>query len=244
MSERLQKVIARAGICSRRKAEDLIVANRVKVNGIVVNKLGSLVNDGDTILIDNKKINFNPQFETYILNKPQRVLSSSSDDRDRVCVVDMIKSKTRLFPIGRLDYYSTGLILISNDGDLMQLLMHPKNHLPRHYHVKIRGRLQDWQIEKIESGLRTKESYYRGCPISNVKIDDDKKITHFDITLFEGRNRQIRKMMEYFHHEVIRLHRFALGPILLDNLGSGCYRKLSDEEILTLKAICKKRISV
>ncbi len=244
MGERLQKVIAGAGVCSRRKAEDLILAKRVKVNGIVCDKLGTLVNNDDIILVDNKKINKASNKVTFILNKPQRVLSSSSDDRDRKCVVDLIKSNMRLFPIGRLDYYSTGLILVSNDGDLMQLLMHPKNHLPRKYHVKIRGRLQEWQINKIRAGLKTEDTTYQPCVIDNIEIDNDKKMTHFDITLYEGKNRQIRKMMEFFHHEVIKLHRFALGPILLDNLGSGCYRQLSEDEIITLKAICRKRMIV
>lgn len=244
MGERLQKVIAGAGICSRRKAEDLILAKRVKVNGIVCDKLGTLVDSNDVILVDNKKITKGSNKVTFILNKPQRVLSSSSDDRDRRCVVDLIKSNARLFPIGRLDYYSTGLILVSNDGDLMQLLMHPKNHLPRKYHVKIRGRLQDWQIDKIRSGLKTEDNVYQPCVIDNIEIDNDKKTTHFDITLYEGKNRQIRKMMEFFHHEVIKLHRYALGPILLDNLGSGCYRQLSEDEIITLKAICRKRMIV
>lgn len=240
MRQRLQKVIAQAGIASRRKAEELILEGKVKVNGIVVKELGTQVDATDFINVNGKTISFEDKV-TYLINKPARVLSSSSDDRNRICVVDLIKDKRRLFPVGRLDYQSTGLLLVSNDGELTNLLTHPKHEFSKQYHVKIRGTLTDSQKVLIEKGLKTKEENYLPAQISNVQIDSDKKQTHFDITLHEGKNREIRKMMEFFHHEVIKLHRFAFGPLEIGKLASGSYRKLTEEETRILKLLAKKK---
>lgn len=239
MKERLQKKIAAAGITSRRKAEELIVNGHVKVNGIVISQLGTLVDDHDDIQVHGKTIKTQKML-TIMLNKPAGVLSSVSDDRQRKTVIDLISHKVRLFPVGRLDYRSTGLLLLTNDGDLAHSLTHPKYHLPKVYHVKIRGSLQASQIALIENGLRTKEEKYQPATIKNVKIDLEKKQTHFDITLYEGKNREIRKMMEHFHHEVLKLNRFQIGPLQLGKLGSGQYRELSQDEIDLLIYVVQK----
>lgn len=240
MKQRLQKVIAQAGLASRRKAEELILEGKVKVNGIIVKELGTQVDSNDSINVSGKTISFEDRV-TYLINKPARVLSSSSDDRDRICVVDLIKDKRRLFPVGRLDYQSTGLLLVSNDGELTNLLTHPKHEFSKQYHVKIRGTLTESQKLLVEKGLQTKEEKYLPAQINNIKVDSEKKQTHFDITLHEGKNREIRKMMEHFHHEVIKLHRFAFGPLEIGKLASGSYRKLTEEETRMLKLLAKKR---
>lgn len=234
MKQRLQKVIAQAGIASRRKAEELIVNNQVKVNGIVVNQLGTLVDETDTIQVNNKTIKKEAKV-IYMINKPMGVLSSSSDDRERKVVIDLIDDQRRLYPIGRLDYNTTGLLLVTNDGQLAQQIIHPSNELSKEYHVKIRGQLTQKDIDLCHKGLKTKEEHYRPVEIKNVNVDTEKKITHFDIVLYEGKNRQIRKMMEFLHHDVMKLHRFRIGPLSLGKLPTGRYRRLSDEEIIRLQ---------
>ncbi len=240
MKQRLQKVIAQAGIASRRKAEDMILNNQVKVNGKIVNQLGTQVDENDTILVNNKPIKFETKV-VYMINKPTGILSSSSDDRERKVVVDLIKDQRRLYPVGRLDYNSTGLLLVTNDGSFSQQIIHPSSEVSKEYHVKIRGTLTKRDIELCEKGLKTKEEQYQPVRINNVRIDSDKKITHFDITLYEGKNRQIRKMMEYLHHDVLKLHRFRLGPLQLGNLASGSYRLLNEEEIQRLLASANRK---
>lgn len=233
MKERLQKVIAHAGIASRRKAEEMILAKRVKVNGIVIDQLGATVDENDKIQIDNKTIKRESKV-IYMINKPLSVLSSASDDRERVVVVDLINDQRRLYPVGRLDYNSSGLLLVTNDGEFAQKVIHPSSHIPKEYHVKVRGQLTQKSIDLLHKGLRTKEESYYPVKISSVKVDTEKKITHFDIILYEGKNRQIRKMMEHLHHDVLKLHRFRIGPLQLGKLASGQYRKLTEEEVTRL----------
>lgn len=240
MKQRLQKVMAQAGIASRRKAEEMILNNEVKVNGKIVNELGTQVDENDTILVNNKPIKFESKV-VYMINKPTSVLSASSDDRDRKVVVDLIKDHRRLYPVGRLDYHSTGLLLVTNDGKFSQQIIHPSSQVSKEYHVKIRGTLTKRDIELCENGLKTKEEQYRPVKINNVRIDAEKKVTHFVMTLYEGKNRQIRKMMEYLHHDVLKLHRFRLGPLQLGNLASGTYRLLNEEEIKRLLASANRK---
>lgn len=240
MTQRLQKVLAQAGVASRRKAEELIASGKVKVNGKVVTEMGIQVSPEDSIQVNNKSIKLESK-TVYMINKPMGVLSASSDDRDRKVIVDYINDKRRLFPVGRLDYNTTGLLLITNDGDFAQKIIHPSSNISKEYHVKIRGTLTPKNIELLENGLRTKETTYAPVKIKNVAIDSEKKITHFDITLYEGKNRQIRKMMEHLHHDVLKLNRFRIGPINLGNLGSGQYRLLTQEEISRLLHTAKRR---
>lgn len=240
MSQRLQKVIAQAGIASRRKAEELITTGKVKVNGIVVTELGTKVSVDDVVQVNNKSLRKESKV-VYMINKPMAVLSASSDDRDRRVVVDLINDTRRLFPVGRLDYNTTGLLLVTNDGDFSQLMIHPSSNIPKEYHVKIRGQLTTRSIELMKKGLRTKEENYAPVEISKVRIDKEKKITHFDIVLFEGKNRQIKKMMEHLNHDVLALNRFRIGPLHLGTMAIGKYRKLSTEEISILERYAERR---
>lgn len=239
MSERLQKVIAQAGIASRRKAEELITSGKVKVNGIIVTELGTRVSSSDSIQVNNKTIKQETKV-VYMINKPKGVISASSDDRGRRVVVDLINDARRLFPVGRLDYNTTGLLLVTNDGEFSQLMIHPSFNMPKEYHVKIRGQLTNQSIDLLRKGLRTKEEYYHPVEISSVRIDRVKNITHFDIVLYEGKNRQIRKMMEHLKHDVLALNRFRIGPLHLGTLPSGQYRRLNDQEILTLERFARR----
>lgn len=236
MSERLHKAIAKSGITSRRKAEELIKAGKVLVNGKRITEMGFLVSPNDTITV-NGKVAEKEQKVYYLLNKPKQVLSSVSDDRGRRVVTDLIPEKSRIYPVGRLDYDTTGLIILTNDGDFANKLIHPRHHLPKTYHVKVKGLLNEDSVKLIRSGLKTKDELYQPALVSDVKPDRAKFVTHFTLTIYEGKNRQIRLMMEYLGHEVLALSRLSLGPLKLDNLRSGEYRELKPHEVkLLLKA--------
>ncbi|NLC06079.1 MAG: rRNA pseudouridine synthase [Erysipelothrix sp.] len=233
MKERLQKRIAHSGITSRRKAEELIKAGKVSVNGQKVIEMGYLVDDMDVIKVNGKLIDVEKKVY-YMLNKPRQVLSSVSDDRGRKVVTDLIKVKERIYPVGRLDYETTGLIILTNDGEFANRMIHPRYHLPKMYHVKIEGILTNDDINRLSKGLTTKEERYQRAIVENVRRDKKKKVTHFDMTIFEGKNRQIRLMMEFLGYDVLALSRLSIGPLTLDKLPSGKYRALTNHEIKLL----------
>lgn len=233
--ERLQKIIASSGICSRRKAEKLILEAKVKVNGKVVIDLGTKVSHLDNIEVNGKKINIEEKV-VYLLNKPKNYLSSVSDDRDRKCVVELIKSDKRLFPIGRLDYNSSGLLLMTNDGALTNKIIHPKYKIPKVYEVTIQGLISKYEIEKLANGVVIDNDFETSkCKIKLLKINHNKKISFLEITIYEGYNRQIRKMFETINYKVLKLHRIKEANIELGNLKYGEYRKLKPFEIVSLK---------
>ena len=236
--ERLQKVIANAGICSRRKAEELIVKGIVTVNGHTITELGYKVLDDDTIKVANKIIKKENKVY-YIINKPKNVLSTTSDDRERKVVTDLIDTKQRIYPVGRLDYDSTGLLILTNDGDFTNTLIHPKYHIPKVYDVTIDNILTIAQLKELENGVMLDDGITAKCKIKIRHKDEEKKITVLDITLYEGKNRQIKRMMEYFNLNVLKLHRIQFGSIHIGNLNYGSYRKLSSEEIKSLKDLTK-----
>lgn len=233
MNERLQKRIAHSGITSRRKAEELIKAGKVSVNGQKVIEMGYLVDDMDVIKVNGKLIDVEKKVY-YMLNKPRQVLSSVSDDRGRKVVTDLIKVKERIYPVGRLDYETTGLIILTNDGEFANRMIHPRYHLPKMYHVKIEGILTNDDINRLSKGLTTKEERYQRAIVENVRRDKKKRVTHFDMTIFEGKNRQIRLMMEFLGYDVLALSRLSIGPLTLDKLPSGKYRALTNHEIKLL----------
>lgn len=233
--ERIQKVIANSGYCSRRKAEELIVEGKVKVNGIVVDQLGFKVDKKDVIEVEGNKIELDEKI-TYVLNKPKNVLCTTCDDRKRICVTDLIEEEVRIYPIGRLDYNSTGLIFLTNDGELTNSILQPKNKIPKTYEVTIDGIVSKDEICTLEKGVII-DGYFKTGK-AEIKITNknfNKKTSSLKMTIYEGHNRQIRKMFELLGYNVLRLHRIQIANFELGNLKSGQYRKLKPYEIVKLK---------
>lgn len=232
--ERLQKAIANSGYTSRRKAEELIAEGHVTVNGKMINTLGFKVKGNDIIAIDGNIISKNNIKEYYLLNKPREVICSASDDKGRKTVVDFIKTDARIYPVGRLDYDTTGLIILTNDGELANILMHPKNNIYKTYIAKINGILNEEDFKKLRKGIIIEN---RKLLIDNFKvkkIDNIKNNSLVEITIHEGRNHIIRKLFEKLGYDVMKLTRSKLAFLNIDDLKSGEYRELSLKEVKEL----------
>ena len=229
--ERLQKVIASSGVTSRRKAEELIIKGKVRVNGKVVKELGTQVNGSDVIEVDGVMINRDIVKKYYLLNKPRGVISSVRDDKGRPTVVDYIRTEERIYPIGRLDYDTTGLIILTNDGELTELLTHPKNQIPKTYVAKIEGLLNKDDIDRLRAGVMIEG---RKAYIKDFKIRDknfEAKTSIVEVTITEGRNHIVKKIFESLKHPVIRLSRIKIAFLEIGNLKSGQYRELTIKEV-------------
>lgn len=228
---RLQKFLAEAGVASRRKAEEIIAAGRVLVNGIVAN-VGESVAHGDEVLVDGTAISIAQKPVYIMLNKPAGVVSTAKDQFGRASVLDLVKGvDARLYPVGRLDFHSTGLVLLTNDGDLAYRLTHPKHHIPKTYVARVAHPIKPENIKDFEGGM-----YIDGYKTRPAQIEVlDKGQRQARITLFEGRNRQIRKMFSAQKNEVVSLKRIAMGEIVLGELKSGEWRHLSSKEVAFLR---------
>ena len=235
--ERLQKVIASYGYVSRRKAEDLIRHGKVLVNGKVVNELGSKVEANDIISIDGVIINKDVKHEYYLLNKPRQVISSALDKEGRITVTDLINTEARIYPVGRLDYDTTGLIILTNDGDFANFLMHPSFEIEKTYVAKINKILDKEDINKLKRGILINN---RKVIIKRFKVrkkDNEKNTSIVELSIVEGRNHIIKKLFESMHIDVMKLSRIGYAFLTLDGLKSGEYRKLSIKEIKKLYAL-------
>jgi len=235
MQERLQKIIARAGIASRRKAEELILQGLVTVNGQVVTRLGTKADpEKDAIKVKGKLIRI-PRQKVYImLNKPRGYITAASDPLGRPVVMDLLKKvKVRVFPVGRLDYNSEGLLLLTNDGDLAHKLMHPSREIPRRYYVKIKGVLDEKDMARLERGVKLEDGVTAPARVRPVR--KTKANSWIEITIHEGKYREVRRMLERVGHRVIKLIRTGYGPLELGNLPEGQYRYLTPEEVKKLK---------
>ena len=237
--ERLQKVIAASGIASRRKAEEMIQQGRVKVNGQTVKEMGVKVSKQDKIEVDGHEINKEEKVY-YLLNKPKRTICSVSDDKERDTVVDIIDCKERIFPVGRLDYETTGLLLLTNDGEFANGLMHPRNHIRKTYEVAVKGVLTDGMCALLEKGIELEDGKTLPAEVFVLQRSEKKNKTVLQITIQEGRNRQVRRMMEFFNCEVTRLNRIQYAFLDLGNLRQGQYRKLRMFEVRKLMSIVNK----
>lgn len=237
--ERLQKVIAASGIASRRKAEEMIQQGRVKVNGHTVKEMGVKVSTQDRIEVDGHEINKEEKVY-YLLNKPKRTICSVSDDKERDTVVDIIDCKERIFPVGRLDYETTGLLLLTNDGEFANGLMHPRNHIRKTYEVAVKGVLTDGMCALLEKGIELEDGKTLPAEVFVLQRSEKKNKTVLQITIQEGRNRQVRRMMEFFNCEVTRLNRIQYAFLDLGNLRQGQYRKLRMFEVRKLMSIVNK----
>lgn len=232
---RINKYLADSGICSRRNADKLIEEGRVKVNGKIVRELGLDINtDNDTVMVDDKKVTPVTQFTYLIFNKPKGCITAVSDSRGRKTVMDYIDIEDkRLFPVGRLDYDSEGMLIITDDGDLAFRLTHPKNEIFKTYHVKIEGVINDTEIRSLRNGVMIDGYKTNRCSIRVLNIADN--ITRLEVKINEGRNHQIKKMFLTVGKTVIFLKRMAVGDLRLGGLSRGKYRYLKDEEIFYLK---------
>lgn len=235
--ERLQKVIANSGFTSRRKAEELIKEGKVKVNGKVIKELGTKVSYDDSIIIDGVLLKKEENKEYYLLNKPRGVISSVSDDKNRKTVVDLIETETRIYPIGRLDYDTTGLILLTNDGELTNILSHPNNNIEKTYIAKIEGILSKENIDALKKGIIIDGRKCKPVRFKVRKKDLEKNTSMVEITIVEGRNHIVKKLLHELKHEVIKLKRESYAFLTLDNLKSGEYRMLSIKEVKRLYSL-------
>lgn len=235
--ERLQKAIAASGYTSRRKAEDLIRQGRVKVNGEVISELGFKVKKGDLIMVDDKALEGENKVY-YLFYKPKGCICSLSDELDRPTVIDYFSEvPERIYPVGRLDYDTTGVLIMSNDGEFANLLMHPSSHLEKVYEVSVDGLVTGDTLHKLETGVYLEGAKTMPCKIRVTGKDTEHKTTMLTIKLVEGKNRQVKKMFETMGHRVKRLHRIQIGFIDLKGLKPGRYRRLKPQEVKDLKAM-------
>lgn len=240
--ERLQKIIAAAGIASRRKAEELISSGHVKVNGQVITELGTKADaESDHIRVNGKLLQ-GPQRHIYLLlNKPTGYVTTMRDPKNRPTVMDLIHGvKGRVYPVGRLDYASEGLLVITNDGDLAYRLMKAGSHVPKTYVVKVAGVPNEQAIEKLRAGvsIATDDGKRVRTGPAGVKIVKEAANPWYEITLVEGRNRQIRRMFEAVGHHVEKIKRVRYGPLALD-VPPGKFRALTVQEVDRLRTACR-----
>lgn len=223
---RLNKFIATSGVCSRRKADELIINGKVKVNGIVTKELGIQVDEeNDIVFVENKKISIKNDKVYIMLNKPKGYVTTNSEQFDRPSTKDLIKEKVRVFPIGRLDMNTTGLLLLTNDGDFANELMHPRNEIEKTYIVLLRKTVSEEQIEQLRRGVDIGDYVTKSAKVSLISP------LEMEIKISEGKNRQIRRMCEAVGADLKELKRVQIGNIKLGNLKLGKYRFLSEDEI-------------
>lgn len=230
---RLQKFLADNGIASRRKCEQIILENRVKVNGKLINTLGTKVNPNkDVVEVDEKIIEKQNQKIYVLLNKPIGYVTTVKDQFKRDTVMDLLKDiKTRIVPVGRLDMYTSGALLLSNDGAFVNKITHPSHEIEKTYNVTVRGKITKEDMQKLESGVDIGDYVTKPAKTKILKIDENKNISRFQIIIHEGKNRQIRRMCKAINKPVLALHRSAIGNISVKNLKMGQYRYLTNKEI-------------
>ncbi len=237
MKERLQKVMAELGVASRRKCEELIADGKVKVNGTTITELGFKVDrDLDKITVNDKLLKMENKKIYILLNKPIGYITSVKDQFDRPTVLDLIKNiNARVFPIGRLDYDTEGLLILTNDGELTYKITHPKHNINKTYRALIKGAADDKDIDSFRKGLRIED--YITSPAKLEILWYEKNNTVVNITIHEGKNRQVRKMCSAIGHEVLKLKRISIGKLTLGELKLGQWRHLTDEEIRYLHVL-------
>jgi 23S rRNA pseudouridine2605 synthase len=237
--ERLQKVIAQSGYTSRRKAEELILKGKVLVNGEIIRELGVKVEPNDTIVIDGIKLETEDKVY-YLLNKPRGYVTTTSDDKNRKTVMDLIDSNKRLYPVGRLDYDTTGALIVTNDGELTNLMTHPSHNIDRVYIAKLEGIINGAAIHKIIDGIDIDGHTIYPSRVKLKKKDLDKKTSIVEITVHDGKNHEIKRIFESVGFPVEKLKREAFGNLRLGTLKSGEYRRITPKEIKDLYYMAQK----
>ena len=232
---RLQKYLAEAGIASRRKSEEYIIQGRVKVNNDIAT-LGMKINpEMDIVLLDDKKIENKEELVYILLNKPIGYVTTAKDQFSRDSVLDLVKVKQRIVPVGRLDMYTSGALLLSNDGDFVYRITHPKHEIDKTYTVTVKGIVTDEEVEMLRAGVEIEDYITKPAKVKILKTDIEKNISRLEITIHEGKNRQVRKMCEAVGRKVQALHRSKIGNIGVKDLKLGTWRYLTSKEIQYLK---------
>lgn len=240
MEERLQKFMANAGVASRRKCEELITLGKVRVNGRTVTELGTKIDtEKDIVEYNNKKIKYQDNKVYILLNKPIGYVTTLKDQFERDTVMDLLKGvKERVVPVGRLDMYTSGALLLSNDGEFVNIVTHPSNQIEKTYNATVVGKITSEDVEKITNGVIIDDNGndYKTKPakVKILKIDEEKNISRLQIVIHEGKNREVRKICEAIGKKVIALHRCKIGKIEVKNLALGKWRHLTDTEVKQL----------
>ncbi len=237
--ERLQKVIANAGIVSRRKAEEYIQKGRVKVDGKIITELGYKVSKHAIIMVDDIEIKRSQELRYVLLNKPRGVVTTTSDDKHRKTVVDLIDLPERIYPVGRLDYDTTGALLLTNDGTLAEFLMHPRSGIPKVYLAKVEGIIKGEHIVALKNGVVIDGRKTAKSRVKLRRVDIENQVSFVELTIHEGRNHQVKKMFEALGFSVIKLKRESIAFLSVKDLPSGEYRLLNKKEVARLYGLMK-----
>ncbi|MGL5766099.1 MAG: pseudouridine synthase [Sarcina sp.] len=236
MSERLQKYMSKCGVASRRKCEELILAGIVSVNGKVITELGTKVEDGlDIVTVNGNKIALEENKVYIMLHKPEGYITSNNDEKDRDTVIDLIDINERIYPIGRLDYDTSGLLLLTNDGDIYNKIIHPRKNIDKTYIGKVQGVFSEEEIKRFESGVDI--GGYITAKASIKTLDIYGKTSLVEMKIHEGKNRQVRKMCSTLGHEIVTLKRVAIGDLNINDLPKGEWRDLTKREFEYLNSL-------
>ena len=231
-SIRLQKFLANSGVASRRKCEELILQGRVQVNGVTVTELGTKINpEKDKIKFDGKDIKQAKKLVYILLNKPIGYVTTADDQFGRDTVLDLVKVKERIVPVGRLDMYTSGALILTNDGDFVYQVTHPKHEIEKTYTVTIKGIVQNSEVEQLRNGIKIDDYITKPARVKILKTDTEKDISRLEITIHEGKNRQVRKMCEAVGRKVLALHRSKIGGIGVKDIELGKWRYLTANEV-------------
>ena len=235
MEERLQKYLAECGIASRRKCEEYITQGKVQVNGKTITELGVKVNpEKDKITFEGKNVKQEERKVYILLNKPIGYVTTSDEQFGRDKVLDLVKVRERVVPVGRLDMYTSGALILTNDGDFVYKVTHPKHEITKTYTVTVKGIIKNEEIEQLRKGVKIDDYTTRPAKVKILKTDEEKDISRLEITIHEGKNRQVRRMCESVGRRVIALHRSKIGNIGVKDIELGKWRYLKDFEVKTL----------
>lgn len=237
--ERLQKYLAKCGVASRRQAEKLIAAGRIRVNGAIVREMGLQIDPArDEVILDDRKVEPAQQKVYLMLNKPRRVITTLSDPQRRAKVSDLLRDiKERVYPVGRLDYHTEGLLLLTNDGEMAYRLTHPRFEVEKEYIAEVKGSVGEEALEKLRRGVLLEDGLTSPAQVRRIAVGRNR--TMLDLVIHEGRNRVVRRMCEAVGHPVLALKRVRFGPLKLEDLPSGAYRHLTPREVEALKKTCR-----
>ena len=235
MEERLQKYLAECGIASRRKCEEYILQGKIQVNGKTITELGVKVNpEKDKITFEGKNVKQEERKVYILLNKPIGYVTTSDEQFGRDKVLDLVKVRERVVPVGRLDMYTSGALILTNDGDFVYKVTHPKHEITKTYTVTVKGIIKNEEVEQLRKGVKIDDYTTRPAKVKILKTDEEKDISRLEITIHEGKNRQVRRMCESVGRRVIALHRSKIGNIGVKDIELGKWRYLKDFEVNTL----------